>query len=68
MTTRSPGLRAKPLFHPRLLEIFDRPYGRSALLADVIAGVTVGLIALPLALALGSASLPAGTQTPYPRP
>ena len=33
-----------------------------------MAGITVGLIALPLALALGIASVPAGTQTPYPPP
>ena len=33
-----------------------------------MAGITVGLIALPLALALGIASIPAGTQTPYPPP
>ena len=33
-----------------------------------MAGVTVGLIALPLALALGIASIPVGTQTPYPPP
>ena len=46
MKTRSTASGAKPLFYPRLLEIFDQPYGRSALLADVMAGVTVGLIAL----------------------
>ena len=68
MKTRSTASGAKPLFYPRLLEIFDQPYGRSALLADVMAGVTVGLIALPLALALGIASIPAGTPTPYPPP
>ena len=68
MKTRSTASGAKPLFYPRVLEIFDQPYGRSALLADVMAGVTVGLIALPLALALGIASIPAGTQTPYPPP
>jgi SulP family sulfate permease len=68
MKTRSTASGAKPLFYPRVLEIFDLPYGRSALLADVMAGVTVGLIALPLALALGIASIPAGTQTPYPPP
>ena len=59
MKTRSTTFDAKPLFRPRLLEIFNRPYGRSDLLADVMAGVTVGLIALPLALALGIASVPA---------
>jgi sulfate permease, SulP family len=68
MKTRSTASGAKPLFHPRLLEIFDRPYGRSDLLADLMAGITVGLIALPLALALGIASIPTGTQTPYPPP
>jgi sulfate permease, SulP family len=68
MKTRSTGFDAKPLFRPRLLDIFNRPYGRSDLLSDVMAGVTVGLIALPLALALGIASVPAGTQTPYPPP
>jgi SulP family sulfate permease len=31
-----------------------------------MAGITVGLIALPLALALGIASIPPGTQTSYP--
>ena len=68
MKTRSTGFDAKPLFRPRLLDIFNRPYGRSDLLSDVMAGITVGLIALPLALALGIASVPAGTQTPYPPP
>jgi SulP family sulfate permease len=33
-----------------------------------MAGVTVGLIALPLALALSIASVPAGAQTPFPAP
>ena len=55
-------MKNRSLFRPRLFEIFTRPYGRSDLLADVMAGVTVGLIALPLALALGIASIPAGTQ------
>jgi sulfate permease, SulP family len=68
MKTRGGASRAKPIFRPRLLEIFGGRYGRSDLLADLMAGVTVGLIALPLALALGIASIPAGTQTPYPPP
>ena len=68
MKTRSDTFNAKPLFRPRLLEIFKQPYGRSDLLADVMAGITVGLIALPLALALGIASVPGGMGTPYPPP
>ena len=51
MTTRFLGLRAKPLFYPRLLEILGQCYRRSDLLADLMAGITIGLIALPLALA-----------------
>lgn len=44
-----------------------RPQGFS-LAGELSAGVTVGLIALPLALALGIASIPAGTATPLPAP
>ncbi len=33
-----------------------------------MSGATVGLIALPLALALGVASVPAGMHTPFPAP
>jgi len=55
-------------FRPRLLEIFSGKYGRGDLGSDVMAGITVGLIALPLALALGIASIPAGIATPFPAP
>lgn len=55
-------------FKPRLLEVIQGHYGRTQLGNDVVAGVTVGLIALPLALALGIASVPSGTATPYPAP
>jgi len=37
-------------------------------MTDALAGVTVGLIALPLALALGVASVPIGSTTPFPAP
>ena len=47
-----------PLFRPRLLGVIRGPYGPGDLAHDVLAGVTVGLVALPLALALGIASLP----------
>lgn len=60
--------RQRRLFRPRLLELFSAGYGPRALASDAMAGVTVGLIALPLALALGIASIPAGAQTPFPAP
>ena len=56
------------LFRPRSLELFNGGYTREKLMADVLAGITVGLIALPLALALGVASVPPGVATPFPAP
>jgi SulP family sulfate permease len=58
----------RPRFKPRLLEVFGARYGRAELGGDVMAGITVGFIALPLALALGIASVPAGVATPLPAP
>jgi SulP family sulfate permease len=55
------------LFRPRSLEVL-RGYTRRRLLGDVMGGVTVGLIALPLSLALGVASVPYGAATPFPAP
>ena len=52
---------------PRSLELLDG-YGRERLLADIRAGATVGLVALPLALALGAASVPLGARMPFPAP
>lgn len=64
------GIKAKrrARFKPRLLEVFAGGYGKAEFGNDVMAGLTVGLIALPLALALGIASVPAGVQTPFPAP
>jgi SulP family sulfate permease len=56
------------LFRPRSLEVLEGGYSREKLLGDVMGGVTVGLIALPLALALGVASVPFGAATPFPAP
>jgi SulP family sulfate permease len=42
-------------WRPKLLESLAG-YGRSQLTADVVAGITVGLVALPLAMAFGIAS------------
>jgi SulP family sulfate permease len=55
-------------FRPRSLEVLKGGYAAADLGRDVMAGLTVGLIALPLALALGIASVPAGAATPLPAP
>lgn len=56
------------VFRPRTLEVLGRGYRRADFAADISAGLTVSLIALPLALALGIVSLPMGTDTPVPAP
>jgi SulP family sulfate permease len=58
----------RSIFRPRSLSLFFQPYGINDFAADSASGVTVGLIALPLALALGIASIPANTTVPYPAP
>ncbi len=55
-------------FRPKFLEVFKGPYTRAELGSDIMAGLTVGLIALPLSLALGIASIPASESTPFPAP
>lgn len=55
-------------FKPRSVEIFRGKYSREDFSADLMSGATVGLIALPLALALGVASIPSTVQTPFPAP
>lgn len=71
MNPRSPksvlaSLRGR--FRPRSLELLDGKLTRQRVVADGLAGMTVGLIALPLALAFGVASIPAGATTPFPAP
>ena len=55
-------------FQPRIFSCLSAGYTRSQAVADALSGVTVGLIALPLALALGVASIPVGLATPIPAP
>lgn len=56
------------VFRPRSLELLrKRPEGFSPG-REIAAGAAVGLIALPLALALGIASIPHGASTPLPAP
>lgn len=43
------------LFHPKILDSFAG-YNRSLLIRDVLAGLTVGIVALPLAMAFAIAS------------
>lgn len=43
-------------FTPKLVTAFRAGYGRGELRSDVIAGLTVAIVALPLAMALGIAS------------
>lgn len=43
-------------FTPKLITAFREGYGRTDLRADVLAGLTVAIVALPLAMALGIAS------------
>lgn len=62
------SVSAWPRIRPRLLEVFSGRYTSADLGADVMAGLTVGMIALPLALALGIASVPPGEHTPFPAP
>lgn len=63
-----PARGIRPLFRPRSLGLIGRGWPGFSPGREVLAGVTVGLIALPLALALGIASIPAGMETPLPAP
>ena len=62
---------AFPIFRPRALEIPTAWRGGVpgfSLATEALAGVNVGLIALPLALALGIASIPSSAGAPLPPP
>lgn len=69
-SNQSKGGFRRPRYWPRSLELFGfgRPRQPFSLGSEITAGITVGLIALPLALALGIASVPAGVETPLPAP
>jgi len=60
--------RRRAIFWPRTLELLGADRLAFSWSREILAGVAVGLIALPLSLALGIASIPAGVATPYPAP
>ncbi len=53
----------KTVFRPELFTMFQREYSRQQFLNDVIAGIIVGIVALPLAIAFGIASLGPGPDS-----
>jgi sulfate permease, SulP family len=63
-----PRKHSKWPFSPRTLDFFSRKIPEFSWSDEILSGITVGLIALPLALALGIASIPAGAETPMPAP
>jgi SulP family sulfate permease len=62
MSVESPAIVAEPrpsfrdLFTPKLVTILAEGYGLGALRADVVAGLTVAIVALPLSMAIAIAS------------
>jgi len=62
------ALRQRIPFRPRSLELIGPGRESIPFAGEILSGITVGLIALPLALALGIASVPAGAVTPLPAP
>jgi sulfate permease, SulP family len=60
MNDATPTSRREPtfaeLFTPKLVTVFREGYGASAFRADVVAGVTVAMVALPLSMAIAKAS------------
>jgi SulP family sulfate permease len=62
MSAESPSVFAEPrpsfreLFTPKLITILTEGYGLGALRADIVAGLTVAIVALPLSMAIAIAS------------
>lgn len=56
MSARSLRLPSTPAFTPKLLTVFREGYGLRSLRADIIAGITVAIVALPLSMAIAIAS------------
>ncbi|HEY2113005.1 MAG TPA: SulP family inorganic anion transporter [Dongiaceae bacterium] len=52
----SNGARTAHLYMPKLVTVLNEGYGRSSLQRDLMAGLTVGIVALPLSMAIAVAS------------
>ncbi len=55
-------------FHPKILEVLRGGYSARNLSADVVAGLVVGLLAVPLAIGFGIASIPFVPPAGLPSP
>ncbi len=64
------NFRKQPVFYPQSLRLLRDKEAKKEFSwsGEISAGLTVGMIALPLALALGIASIPQGVETPLPAP
>jgi SulP family sulfate permease len=56
MATPAPRPPHGPVFQPKLLTLLREGYGPATFRRDAIAGLTVAIVALPLAMALAVAS------------
>lgn len=63
-----PPKEQRRLYWPKSLDLFGSSRGSFRWSTEILAGISVGLLALPLSLALGIASIPAGTETSFPIP
>ena len=55
-TRHNPGPTYRQLFTPKLVTVLREGYGSAQLRADVVAGLTVAIVALPLSMAIAIAS------------
>jgi len=55
-------------FYPKSFKVLVGEFDRSGVARETLSGISVGLIALPLSLALGIASIPGGLHTPIAPP
>jgi SulP family sulfate permease len=58
-TQAPPGPSFTELFTPKLVAVLREGYGLAHLRADVLAGLTVAIVALPLSIAIASGASPA---------